>query len=281
MAECTTRRDRQRMDATLLLALIFAAAAGLMADSASRVTAQPSGTQYTLTMADNGATLNVQVGDSIALQLGSSSFYRWDVRVSDVQILRRPPVALIQGVQGLWNVIGTGQATITATGTPTCYPQCLAPSYAFSATIVAAGAPLGMGATVTYAAGWNLAGVPLDTTLPVDAFGWDPLTAGYITIGAGAPLKAGRGYWAYFAASTQVRLLAATTESATFRSPPGAWVLVGDPSDVAPANVSGADLLYTWDAAGQGYVAATALRPGQGAWAYSSAGGQLTVSTAR
>lgn len=44
------------------------------------------------------------------------------------------------------------------------------------------------------------------------------------------------------------------------------------------ATVSGADAVYTYDQAKDGYQATTLLEPGQGAWVYSATGGTATIT---
>ena len=47
--------------------------------------------------------------------------------------------------------------------------------------------------------------------------------------------------------------------------------------DVSLVIVSGADVVYVYDQVA-GYAPTTVLQPGQGAWAYSAAGGTLTFT---
>jgi hypothetical protein len=41
--------------------------------------------------------------------------------------------------------------------------------------------------------------------------------------------------------------------------------------------ISGADTVYTYDPVAGQYIAATTLKPGQGAWVLSNAGGTITL----
>lgn len=344
----------------------------------------PGATTHTLTMADNGATISTQVGDTIVLELDPSLTWSFDIQPAG--LLYRPPVALVVGVQGMFEAVAPGQVTITGTGAPAClqasppcaapsqlwqatiaiqggmlyaltpadsgttlyanvgdyvrldaapllaasaqssdptvlqpvsvpfyhvplfeavapgqatitatlnpacYPRCLIASRPFSVTVVVAGNALPGAPTVTYQPGWNLIGVPSGTRLPVDAYAWDAAQQAYNPMPAGQPLEGGVGYWAFFTSVTPVALAAggaATTAtgatittvaaaSVAVTAPPGAWVMVGNPG-TAVAHVSGADAVFIWDARAGQYLASTTLQPGQGAWAISFAGGTITV----
>jgi hypothetical protein len=54
-------------------------------------------------------------------------------------------------------------------------------------------------------------------------------------------------------------------------------VMIGNPYPTT-ATVHGADVVYTYSP-GSGYSATTSLTAGQGAWAYSAAGGEVTITT--
>lgn len=268
---------RRAAGAALLAALLLWLGAPA---HARRVAAQTSGALHTLTLMDSGSTLTVPLGDSIELRLTTA--LDWNVQVSDTTVLRRPPVALVRSVQGLWLANQPGRATISATGSPPCIntrPACTLPSIDFAATVVVAGAPPPQpGVSATYRLGWNIIGAPSGAVLPVDAFAWDPVAGRYMVIAAGSPLKGGTGYWAFFYATQAVALPPAGVTVARVSAPAGAWVLVGNPSDVSSATVSGADALFTYDPTAGVYAAAPALPPGAGAWARSNAGGEIVIS---
>ena len=266
---------------TWLVAIIILSVGLRSAPFTLPVAAQATGSQYTLTMADNGSTVSVVVGDTIVLRLGSSTLYTWELALSNPNILRRPPLALIQGTQGIWTAIAPGQTTLSATGTPVCYPQCLAPSYALGVTIVVRSAlPPGPGTQITYPAGWNLIGVSAGSTVPVDTYAWDPAISRYVRVAAGTVLQAGGGYWAYFTTQTAVTLLPTGSDvSAHLSAPAGSWILVGNPSDRAPATILGGDAVFAWDPVGSRYTAVRTVLPGQGAWAFSATGGTITITT--
>jgi|GEM_PF-2686228 len=244
------------------------------------------GTLHVLTPTDSGSTLTVAAGDYV--RIDATPLNATNVASSDPAVLQ--PVAVPFYHVPLFEAVAPGQATITATLNPACYPRCLVASRPFSVTVVVTGsAPPGT-ITVTYQPGWNLIGVPSGTTLPVDAYAWDATHQAYSLVPAGQPLKGGVGYWAFFTSATPVALAAggATTTAAgqtittvaavsiAVAAPPGAWVMVGNPG-TGVAHVSGADAVYIWDARAGQYLASSTLQPGQGAWAIAYAGGTITV----
>lgn len=244
--------------------------------------AHAQATVHTLTEADNGAMLTVPVGDTIELRLDPS--LNWQLSLSSIGVLTRPPLALVQGVQGLWIASTPGQTVISATGSAQCNPGSACPQFiqAWKATVTvtAAGAGGSSGATATYAAGWNLVGAPASTAYPVALYQWDPGQAQYMQLAAGMPAKAGAGYWAYFSGQTSVALSGSGSASLSLPLAAGQWNQIGDPSATSTATVSGADAVYTYDPTTGDYSLTTTLNPGQGAWAYSAAGAtvQLAVS---
>jgi hypothetical protein len=123
--------------------------------------------------------------------------------------------------------------------------------------------------------GWNLIADPngMVTTGPV--YTYQIGDAGYETIPAGTPLVPGLGYWVM--ATTQSAVpLGAGASTATILAPAGQMVMVGDPSGILPAVVTGADLLLTYNPmSGYHQVTDGILSPGQGAFALSAAGGQI------
>lgn len=138
------------------------------------------------------------------------------------------------------------------------------------------------GVSVTFAAGWNLVSAPDGTVLNGISGSLATFQAGdtsYETQPSTTPLKGGRGYWAYFTSSSTQMLPLTTSGTVTVTLPAGTQVLIGNPSS-SPATVSGATSLSAFDPSTNQYVAATTLKPGQGAWAVSSAGGPVTISSA-
>jgi hypothetical protein len=130
--------------------------------------------------------------------------------------------------------------------------------------------------TIVYPAGWNLVagtGLPLmGSDGPLYTF--DPAAGSYQTVPAGTRLTPGAGYWAFFDCPTQRSLPVVAPQQASPQLPAGKWVMIGDPN-FSPVSVSGADVVYIY-LPGSGYEQATTLQPGQGAWAYSAAGGTVT-----
>ena len=133
--------------------------------------------------------------------------------------------------------------------------------------------------SVVYPAGWNLVGVPDGTTLPVDAYLWQPQQGSYATVPAGQPLTGGNGYWAYFSTATTVSI-SGGRPSGVIAAPANGWVMVGDPSATVPVLVSNADLMFTWDPVAQSYSRTNALGPGQGGLALRSTSGNLLIAPA-
>lgn len=131
---------------------------------------------------------------------------------------------------------------------------------------------------ITYHAGWNLVGAPEGTRYAgADGalYTLQPGDDGYETLPAGTMSLAGFGYWVYFPAARTVQM----PDGAPYISvdlPAGHWVTVGNPSGFRTAPLSGADAVFTYDPS-RGYRSVASLLPGQGAWAYSAAGGLLTI----
>ncbi|HTE83363.1 MAG TPA: hypothetical protein VK821_01360, partial [Dehalococcoidia bacterium] len=135
------------------------------------------------------------------------------------------------------------------------------------------------GNSVTFAAGWNLVAFPQNTDLSKvtsSLFTMQPGDTDYETVDPTQGTQTGFGYWAYFASSTAVTLDAGGSFYATI-APAGSYIMVGNPSGITAAVVSGADLVYTYDPVA-GYNQSPLLNPGQGAWVLSNNGGPITVS---
>ncbi len=122
---------------------------------APTLTPAPSGptrpARLTFTLADDGKTITLQVGDRFLLDLGAQ--YSWQVTIADPSILNRVPNTGGKDNQGLYEAIKQGSTTLTATGTPLCYnavPRCLMPSrlFALHVNVTGGGSP---GLTVTMA----------------------------------------------------------------------------------------------------------------------------------
>jgi len=147
--------------------------------------------------------------------------------------------------------------------------------------------PVPTGPTATYAPGWNIVAGPTGMTFtqaanplyssPVN----NPAAPNYTSQPNTQPVVAGQGYWAYFYATTTVTLTGNTTLPFSVLVPAGQYVQIGNPSSTSSVTVTGADIVYAYDptvpVGGQPYTATTTLRPGQGAWVYSNAGGTVTL----
>lgn len=91
-----------------------------------------------VTLEDHGATIELRVDEEFELRLGGN--YTWLVDIADPTVVDRSVVILIfppppRG-EGVYRALRPGTTTLTATGTPSCYPACLMPSALFSVTVV-------------------------------------------------------------------------------------------------------------------------------------------------
>ena len=93
----------------------------------------PPSTPRTITLANDGQTIYLHVGDRFLLDLGEG--FDWGVSVDNPAVLSRVVnVTVVRGAQGLYEVHLPGRATLTATGDPPCrqaQPPCGAPSIVF------------------------------------------------------------------------------------------------------------------------------------------------------
>ena len=101
-------------------------------------TAPPGSTIVTL--ADNGQTITMRVGERFLLNLGGGiETYDWQAVPADPSVVSRVPnVLTIRGSQGLYEAHRPGQTELTATGDPICrqsQPSCAAPSRRFSVDV--------------------------------------------------------------------------------------------------------------------------------------------------
>jgi hypothetical protein len=92
----------------------------------------------TITLADDGATVSVAVGEQVLVKLGTDLV--WTVQMTDPTVLVRVRgVALIVGAQGLYAAAKAGSTLVTATGDAACrtaVPPCMVPTRLFSVTVV-------------------------------------------------------------------------------------------------------------------------------------------------
>jgi PKD repeat protein len=134
--------------------------------------------------------------------------------------------------------------------------------------------------SIGYLTGWNLISGPQGTTVTNNSGSLYTFQGGdtqYETLAPGASLQVGQGYWAYFASASTATLPAAGPQTYSVFLPAGQYVMIGNPGST-PAAVTGADSVFVFDPVGNSYVPASALAPGQGAWAISAGGGAVTVA---
>lgn len=139
----------------------------------------------------------------------------------------------------------------------------------------------GPSTSVTYQAGWNIVAGPSGQTFTTAVggtlFTYQAGDSAYETLSSSTPITAGRGYWAYYSAPTTVTISGTSTLPYTVSAPAGQFIMVGNPSATNTVTVSGADVLYTYDPIAGQYTTATQLKPGQGGWVFSNAGGTVTL----
>ena len=101
--------------------------------TATPITPQPPSQTRSITLADNGQTIELHVGERFLLNLGPG--YIWTVNVADTSVVSRVVnVLVIRGAQGIYEASQPGTTTLTATGDPPCRqttPPCGMPSRIF------------------------------------------------------------------------------------------------------------------------------------------------------
>jgi hypothetical protein len=129
-----------------------------------------------------------------------------------------------------------------------------------------------------YAAGWNLvAGNDMGFDgVSGPLYTYNPATGGYIVVQSGANLAPGKSAWAYFPCPTGRNFCVCAPLINSIPITAGQYAMIGNPG-FGTINLTGvADaVIYTYDPVSGAYQQTTKLGPGQGAWAYSSAGGTL------
>lgn len=89
-----------------------------------------------LSVADDGRRFSVNVGDRVSVSLPTAGVLHWGrVQTSNPAVLAVLAAATPAGVTVL-EARHAGVATITATGNPSCYPECLMPSRLLRITVV-------------------------------------------------------------------------------------------------------------------------------------------------
>lgn len=93
--------------------------------------------QVVVTLAENGQTIKLKVGESFLLKLGNE--YNWQISLSSPDVISlRKGVMVILGAQGIYDALQPGTVQLSATGDPPCrqsVPACAAPSILFSVTV--------------------------------------------------------------------------------------------------------------------------------------------------
>jgi hypothetical protein len=106
--------------------------------SATPTPASQEANGLSVTLADDGRTISMHVGERFLLNLGEG--FDWTVLPDDPAIVSRVPnILTIRGSQGLYEAHKTGRTSLTATGDPTCRqatPPCYAPSRLFRLEVV-------------------------------------------------------------------------------------------------------------------------------------------------
>ena len=266
----STSRSIMKLAVVAALALLL----GCTAPHIVNLNAQTS--VHTLTMNDNGTTITVPVGDSVALSLGTN--VNWSVGTSNSTVLTAAPGPASD--QGYWLATGTGQSTVTANGTAICNPGQACPQFVihFQASVdVVGGGSVSPPGSVQYPSGWNLVGGPTGTVFPTALYTWNAISGLYQTVPPGTAVQGGQGYWAFFANQTPVTLNGGSSSSITLSLAAGQWQQIADPSGTENATVSGADLVFSYNPTTASYNQSTTLLPGQGAWALSFAGATIQV----
>jgi len=94
-------------------------------------------TDLTITLADDGGTVRIAVGERFLLSLGTD--YDWGVTVADPSIVDRVRnITVVRGAQGVYVALASGTTVLSAVGDPPCRkttPPCGAPSRGFGVTI--------------------------------------------------------------------------------------------------------------------------------------------------
>jgi hypothetical protein len=98
----------------------------------------PTSESPTVTLADQGKTITLAVGQRFLLSLGEG--YNWNVSIDNQNMVSRViGILTVRGSQGLYEAHLPGTATLTATGDPLCRqskPPCERPSILFNVKIV-------------------------------------------------------------------------------------------------------------------------------------------------
>src|SRR5450759_1892266 len=85
----------------------------------STVPSEPA--PVTITLANNNQSIILQVGQRFLLQLDDSN--RWNVNIDNQDVISRlVNISVVKGAQGVYEAHKTGNALLSAVGTPVCDP---------------------------------------------------------------------------------------------------------------------------------------------------------------
>jgi hypothetical protein len=88
---------------------------------------QPTASALVVTIADNGTSLHLAIGQEFLLNLGSAA--DWAVTVADQRIVQRiGDVLVVRGAQGIYEARTAGTTSLSAVGSPPC-PTDVCPLY--------------------------------------------------------------------------------------------------------------------------------------------------------
>ena len=101
-----------------------------------RLTSSTSTSSVTVTQADNGQILALQVGARLTVDLAGPANYTWSEPTSSAaSVLERTEGMSGTTATATFVATSAGHVHVTALDNPNCYPQCLPPSRLFSLTI--------------------------------------------------------------------------------------------------------------------------------------------------
>jgi predicted small lipoprotein YifL len=130
------KKNRAVMGTMAVLAMVLVVLMACGGSSPSNT--PPADSSKTVTLADDGQTITLHVGESFLLKLGED--HNWTATVDDQTIVSRAKnIAVIRGAQGVYDALHAGKTNLTAVGDPICRqanPPCEQPSRVFKIQIV-------------------------------------------------------------------------------------------------------------------------------------------------